>query len=124
MNDKPLPFDERVHTTHVDTGHERFTAYPGHEVCDFCLSTAVVGAYDTSREISVDVGPITNLTNDPWACCEPCHELIEADDVEALVERAIDGIKTRQDESGTIDLTALLITISEFMEAKGEWRTR
>lgn len=120
MDDKPLPFDQRTVTTRAGD-HGLHEAIPGQEVCDFCLSTAVAGAYDAG-EVRVDVGNITNVSTDAWNACAACAACIDADEVDQLVDRAIEGIKTRQDESDTFDLTALLLTLTEFMNAKGEWR--
>lgn len=119
MSDKPLPFEERVHATQIDN-NALYEPYPGHEVCDFCLSTAVAGYFDAG-EVRVEAGKTTHVSEDGWNACETCRKLVEADDLDKLARRAIDGIKTRQDEPGQIDLVALMVALGQFLHVKGGW---
>lgn len=117
MNDKPLPLDDRTIIT--EDGRE---ALPGQEVCDFCLSTEIAFEYDDAEPVTIESGGRVNVSVDGWAACARCHDLIEAEDTEGLLQRAVEGIRTRQDQSGAIDLTALMLTISQFMDGRGEPR--
>lgn len=121
MNDKPLPFDQRTVTTQDEDGRKLVEAFPGQGVCDFCLSTAVAYEHDAGPT-SVTVGAQTHVGDDPWNACPQCHAMIEADDRRALMQRAITGLRKRQDESGAVDLDALASLIAQFMDTRGESR--
>lgn len=63
---------------------------PGQEVCDICLKP-----WREDEDWTYPCGPValahpvfTN-SDDPWAVCQGCHELIQADDWEGLLERAL-----------------------------------
>lgn len=82
-----LPPDQRTMTTDDGTG-TKIEAIPGMAVCDFCAATPVAFAYPCGLVlIASELG--THATSDPWSACLECHALIEADDRDALVQRAL-----------------------------------
>lgn len=122
MTDKPLPFNERVHTTRM--GHDALhEVYPGMEVCDFCLSTNVAGHYDVTDEVRVDTPRTTHVSDDGWNACPECHEVIDADSLHDLVARAVTGITNNviASQGGSIDAMVLVESLSRFMSVRGEW---
>lgn len=71
-------------------------AYEWHQitivsVCDFCGEPEVHWRFPCRafEMPSPAPGPV-RLSGDDWAACDPCKELIEADDLKALSRRAVD----------------------------------
>jgi hypothetical protein len=67
-------------------------------VCDFCSSRLIKWRYQCSPFIAID--PLTladpsqavkvlQSSDEWWAACEICHDMIEADDKKGLLARAV-----------------------------------
>jgi hypothetical protein len=56
-------------------------------VCDFCLEGNPRWAYP-ARDFDLQVGPVAHHSQGGWAACPTCHDLIERDDFEQLLQRA------------------------------------
>lgn len=85
MTQYGLPADDRTITT--AEGQEPI---PGMEVCDFCTCTPVVVGYPCGL-VMFETPDGIHASDTPWAACELCQPLIEADDRDALVQRALGG---------------------------------
>lgn len=83
---------------------------PGKGVCDFCSSPHIRWRYPCqtwTREELSPKGLIDHGYLGDWSACQPCHDLIERDDRDALAQRAIESeamalqipAATRLDES-------------------------
>ena len=83
------------------------------DICDFCSSPQVVKRFECCDfdSPSLDAGvlyPTTKTTNVPtnlvlaskdfWAACEPCVKLVEAGDVDGLVNRGMDEYERQTGE--------------------------
>jgi hypothetical protein len=63
-------------------------------ICDFCSDVRVAWAYPCESFTSIIVAPGgvgVQANHNGWAACNTCHELIEADRREQLVERSLQG---------------------------------
>jgi len=63
------------------------------EVCDFCFAKHPRWAYPCGV-VQIDNHPTIDMSDDDWAACDTCHDLIEAGDVAALAERVYEQQKT------------------------------
>lgn len=67
--------------------YDRFTP-----ICDFCNGDPkdypIEWSYDAS-EMSIELGGLFSMSDDAWAACEGCHELIEKRDWDELAERCL-----------------------------------
>lgn len=70
---------------------------PGMEVCDFCSQKPVVWSYHVFP-IPVTLGPAA--TNDDWAACARCKELVDNDQRQSLLDRSISFVATGSGKSG------------------------
>ena len=57
-------------------------------VCDFCSATPVEWSYPATTFLSDQFSEWGSAGS--WAACQPCHDLIEADDYDALGSRSIE----------------------------------
>jgi hypothetical protein len=83
MSHPSVPPEQRTMLTPTAAGDLAREPIPGMEVCDFCSETPVAWAYPCGLVV---LGP--NVTSDPWAACQECHDLIEAGDADQLARRA------------------------------------
>jgi hypothetical protein len=80
-----LPAEQRTMRT-----ENSIESIPGMDVCDFCTCTPVVASYPAGT-VLIHTPAGVHATRDPWAACEHCYALIEADDRAGLVERSLGG---------------------------------
>lgn len=78
--------------TYVDpvTGERRTSRFQ--EMCDFCTQRgALPWTYPCGLvDLRAQMNPLMTHSNDDWAACERCHELIEAGDIEGLIARMLE----------------------------------
>lgn len=95
-------------------------------VCEFCCRTTPQWEYPAAPMEIVGHPSITH-SNDDWAACPVCHALIEAHDIDGLVQHAVKSqrrtiyeLRMRGMDIGTImDLeTGLRQNILRFMDAR------
>lgn len=69
-------------------------------VCDFCCSGETVAwSYpcpDFGMVVKVGEWDVLNTSHGGWAACQKCHELIEADKRDELVERNVEMFFTNE----------------------------
>ena len=69
-------------------------------VCDFCSKTPVKWSYDCpdfeawAGRNEEDKITIRGMSRGGWAACDVCHDFIEADDYESLLQRSVDVVMT------------------------------
>lgn len=93
MTDNPPDlFGRTVFETLLSNGDRVQEVAPGQHVCDFCLSPNPTWEYPCGYvELMVPIpGEGIDSSNDPWAACERCHELIEAGYYDTLVSHCAD----------------------------------
>lgn len=137
--EKPLPMEVRtIFTRHgtLPDGSPEFTqeAIPGQEVCDFCSTAKIDKDYDPGFVFMGAVGNLTNVSDDKWGACSTCAELIDADDLDGLVERSfrcfmdnnIEEARTLTSMPGGEDALRheIRVTQGNFMQALKERRSR
>lgn len=87
MTQPSLPHEQRTMTT-ADPLGAKIEAIPGMEVCDFCTGTPTIVRYPCGLVVfETPLG--THTSSDPWGACAECAALIEANDREPLVIRAL-----------------------------------
>lgn len=75
------------------TTYKRLVVNP---VCDFCSTAFETGAICWTYPADVFIFPFqsadgsTEWNSGPWSACKECHELVEAGDLKALSEHAVD----------------------------------
>lgn len=75
----------------------------GPPVCDFCLAPGPAWQHPAGLMALVDSPAGADLSDDEWAACESCHALIQAGDVDGLIERALDEQPVNQPPGLTED---------------------
>lgn len=73
--------------THVERGGRTYLS-PKEEVCDFCLGSDPVWEYPAAP-MEIVGGSLIDRSDDEFAACEACHELLEAHRIGPLVERIV-----------------------------------
>lgn len=70
--------------------------------CDFCFATEPEWRYPCK---SFDIpGTHEYGSYEDWAACDACHDVIEANDRAALVERAMQGPSARKMKNNTVSV--------------------
>lgn len=59
-------------------------------MCDFCLLTEPTWEYPATA-MPIEGHPLVGTVDGAWAACDECHRLVEAKDIQALVNRSIEG---------------------------------
>jgi len=64
--------------------------------CDLCAEESISWSYpvEPGQVLAVDAEH-TLVSGDSWVVGDACHQLIQSMDTEALINRAVDGICTR-----------------------------
>lgn len=74
-------------------GRERVERRVGDHRCDFCLARidyATVWTYPCApMPIVGSTGRVIDASDDEWAVCPDCHELIQASRIGTLIERCV-----------------------------------
>lgn len=89
-------------------GGHNLEPIPGMEVCDFCTATPVTWSYPCGPVI-IDTPLVRHVSTDSWGACDECHALIEADEHDVIVLRAV---KKAIAEVGPIP-ESILVTLVE-----------
>lgn len=124
-NVPPDPFGRTMFETLLSNGDVVREPAPGQHVCDFCLTPGPSWIYPC--------GPVTLMTpdpdgidasDDPWAVCDRCKELIEAGHYESLISHCADTQGRLQVAPGFVTLPRrervriLRHNVREFMRAR------
>ncbi len=103
-------------------------------VCDFCSSEKVRWAYPAEDFLVGAIAAVDPETGQPfevqpmgskgpWAACDPCAELIERGDYEALRQRGFDAIPAHQVVDPNLARTMLVSMHNGFREHRTGPRT-
>ncbi len=77
-------------------------------ICDFCTQTGPTWRF-ASRAFRITYGPgVTGHSDEGWAACDPCCQLILADDRKALAERAVATARAMPDAALEWEVAAQL----------------
>jgi hypothetical protein len=76
---------------------------PGQKVCDFCLDPNPTWEYECGV-VAIVGNPNIHASDDEWAACTTCRDLIEAGSIPGLVRRMVDGQTARVREADIMDL--------------------
>lgn len=83
----PAPQAPAIHVTRlIEEEGETYEEAVSSPVCDFCFDQGPTWDYPCKRFTIAELG---FGSADAWAACNTCAELIEAGDVEGLVERGL-----------------------------------
>jgi hypothetical protein len=81
------------------------TVYRENLVCDFCSDPHPAWDYEAEDSLLMAVGarggaPEIHLSRGSWTACDPCHELIEADEWGDMLLRSAEGFTARHSDLG------------------------
>lgn len=82
----------------------KVTIFREHFVCDFCTSTDPRWLYEATDAvlgaIAAESAQEIHMTHGAWSACDPCHDLIEADEWGALIQRSAEGWRASSEDLG------------------------
>jgi hypothetical protein len=84
--------DDDLHIYEDASGRRHAILKGGRIICDFCLAPNPPWTYPAGHVHIVGHRAITD-SDDPWAACDTCHDLIEAENHVELVEHMLRGQK-------------------------------
>lgn len=126
MSDRDILGRTRFLSDHSD-GTKVLEVAPGQEVCDFCLTPEPTWEYPCGPMSFPSMHPDdVNASDDEWAACDTCHELIEGGYMMRLAQHMVRtqaGIaKTDLANEGRATAIAIMM-IEKFLAARqGEAR--
>lgn len=92
---------------------------PGQHVCDFCMTAPPTWEYPCGW-VTLTANAVFGASDDEWAACDACHDLIEAGDLDALVNHLVElAQRAIKDMPGrVVQPEALRINLEGFFEAR------
>jgi hypothetical protein len=61
--------------------------------CDFCSGVPVVACYLSPDHVLEEAPGVQRISTEGWAACADCDALLQADDREAVIDRATDRLR-------------------------------
>jgi hypothetical protein len=90
----------------------RIEVGPSGPVCDFCLGQPVVKSYACRPFVMLETLPWEHISDESWAACKECSNLIDSERWPELSERAVQQI-VRQFAPAQDDISAIRAKIRE-----------
>lgn len=112
-----------VFVTTLRDGRLELDIAPGQAVCDFCTHPEPKWEYPCGP-VAIVGNDLMDASDDEWAACDRCHELIEAGDPMALVQHAVKAQRDQPLAPGWIQppvklqIEGMIHNVMAFMKAR------